>query len=379
MLALPVPFSAPNPPAATAFTQDRAPTRPITAFHPEEDRDETLTGPIACERGSSPASKVSPRPSAVSEAREPSHRTPSLPETTTSFVRDEQADPVDPWDGLTVAGYELLGEVGRGGMGVIYRARQTEQGQVVALKVPRGGSRAGRRKQEYLRTEARVLARLRHPNILRLHSAGEWQGCPYLVLEFAAGGSLARWTSRKALPSMLAARLVELMARAVHHLHMRGLVHCDLKPSNVLLVPGTGAHGVWLDGGPAGPGPYQPRIADFGLARGPADAGADAALARRCAGTPGYMAPEQAGERHGEIGPAADVYALGATLHCLLTGRPPFRGMPFCNHPEVAEVPPELEAICRQCLENEPSRRYAKAGNLADHLARFLAASRGQG
>jgi WD40 repeat protein len=269
---------------------------------------------------------------------------------------------------LAADGFEVLGELGRGGMGVVYQARQIALRRLVALKMIRAGEGAGPEELARFRFEAEAVARLRHPNIIAVYHVGEALGMPYLVLEYLEGGSLADRIADQPQPIAEAAALVETLARAIHVAHLRGIVHRDLKPSNVLLA---------ADG--------TPRITDFGLAKNLE--GPDATLTRAVVGTAGYMSPEQAwgGGRLGEIGPPTDIHALGAVLYQLLTGVPPFRGD---SAREVLEqvwakeptppgrlrpgVPRDLETVFLKCLEKEPGRRYGSAEALADDLRRFL-------
>jgi tetratricopeptide (TPR) repeat protein len=267
-----------------------------------------------------------------------------------------------------VPGYELLEELGRGGMGVVYKARQLDLKRLVALKMLRDEALAGSEELARFRTEAEALARLQHPNIVQIYEVGTRDGRPFFSLEFCAGGTLARQLQGKPRPPRDAARLVEVLARAVEAAHEQGVIHRDLKPANVLLTP---------DG--------TPKLTDFGLAKqleggvGPTQSGA-------IVGTPSYMAPEQAsgGSRH--ITLAIDIYALGAVLYELLTGRPPFQGQtsvdtilqvltdePVPPSRLLPKVPRDLETICLKCLQKEPHRRYDSARALADDLGRFLA------
>jgi WD40 repeat protein len=268
-----------------------------------------------------------------------------------------------------VPGYEVEAEVGRGGMGVIYRARHRGLGRTVALKMILAGAEAGPEEHARFRTEAAAVARLQHAHIVQVHDAGEHQGRPYLALEFIDGGSLKDALDGTPRPTRDAAALVETLARAVHHAHQRGIVHRDLKPANVLLT---------ADG--------TPRVTDFGLAKlvaGPAG-GAGPTRTGAVVGTPSYMAPEQADGKK-EVGPAADVYALGVILYELLTGRPPFQAATPLDtllqvlHDEPVpvgrlspQVPRDLETVCHKCLHKEPHCRYASAEALADELGRFL-------
>jgi serine/threonine-protein kinase len=274
-----------------------------------------------------------------------------------------------PWP--TLPGYELLDIAGRGGMGVVYRARQTGLNRIVAVKVLIAGAHAGPRELARFRAEAEAVGKLRHPNIVAVHDAGTADGIPYLTLEYVEGGNLARKAAGRPQPPAEAARLVETLARAVEAAHAAGILHRDLKPGNVLLTP---------DG--------TPKITDFGLSKR-LDGDEGHTASGTILGTASYMAPEQAGGKRKNLGPATDVYALGAILYELLTGRPPFRAETDLDtilaiHSEpparprklAPEVPRDLEAICLRCLEKEPVRRYASAAALAEDLRRWLAGTK---
>jgi tetratricopeptide (TPR) repeat protein len=269
--------------------------------------------------------------------------------------------------GVRLRGLKVLGVLGRGGMGVVYKAQHLTLQRLVAVKMILGGSHAGPQERARVRTEAEAIARLQHPNIVQIYDIGEQAGLPYLTLEFCPGGSLAATIDRALPEPREAARLVEKLARAMHYAHERHIIHRDLKPANVLLS---------ADG--------EPKITDFGLAKKLDAAGQTQTGA--VMGTPCYMAPEQAQGLLPALGPCTDVYALGAILYELLVGRPPFRAAsaaetfwqvqyqdplpPRQVQPQVAR---DLETICLKCLQKEIRKRYSSAAALADDLRRFLA------
>ncbi len=309
---------------------------------------------------------------------------PATPEAETFLLRPSGAPPQPPGPGgeptgpvpalppgapparVRVPGYEILSEMGRGGMGVVYRARQTRLGRIVALKMILAGGHADEHELTRFRNEAESVARLQHPNIVQIHEVGEHEGLPFLSLEFCGGQSLENKLAGTPLPPPDAAALVETLARAMHAAHLKGVVHRDLKPANVLLTE---------DG--------RPKITDFGLAKKLDDIGHT--VTGTVMGTPSYMAPEQACGKGGVIGPAVDVYALGALLYECLTGRAPFKAAttldtlaqvvaddPVPPSRLQPKVPRDLETICLKCLRKEPTKRYASAEELADDLGRFL-------
>jgi WD40 repeat protein len=266
-----------------------------------------------------------------------------------------------------VAGYQILAELGRGGMGVVYQARQVGLNRLVALKMILAGAHAQAADLARFRTEAEAVAGLRHPHIVQIYDIGEQGGLPYFSLEFVEGGSLEGRLDGTPWLGPPAARLMEPLARAMHAAHQKGIIHRDLKPANVLLT----AEGT-------------PKVTDFGLAKR-LDQDSGQTRTGTIMGTPSYMAPEQASGAKADIGPAADVYALGAVLYELLTGRPPFKAVtPLDTVLQVIQgdpVPPaqlnarvsrDLETICLKCLQKEPARRYASAEALADDLSRYL-------
>jgi serine/threonine protein kinase len=284
-------------------------------------------------------------------------------------------------------GYEILGELGRGGMGVVYRARQRSLNRIVALKVILGAGHAGAEQLSRFRAEATTAARLQHPNIVQVFEVGEHEGQPYFSLEFIEGGSLADFLKGEPQPPRDAAELVRTLALAVQHAHSKGVIHRDLKPANVLLVSGGAVSGESSQPPTTHHSPltiHQPKITDFGLAKQQA---ADSKLTTSGAilGTPSYMAPEQAAGDGKAVGPATDVYALGAILYELLTGRPPFRAASVMDtvlqvmHDDPVppsrlepKLPRDLETICLKCLAKKPEQRYSTAAALADDLGRFL-------
>jgi tRNA A-37 threonylcarbamoyl transferase component Bud32 len=265
-----------------------------------------------------------------------------------------------------VPGYEVLGTLGRGGMGVVYRARHLALKRLVALKMIRHTGQADEAERARFKAEGEAVARLSHPNIVQVFEVGEVQGQPFCALELVEGGSLAQKLKGRPLPAREAARLVEALAQAMHLAHSRNVVHRDLKPTNVLLTEeGT------------------PKVTDFGLAR-QLDTDSGQTQTGIIMGTPSYMAPEQASGQAHAAGPAADVYALGAILYEALTGCPPFKGATLLETLEqvrssepvpptrlVPRLPRDLETICLKCLQKEPERRYSSARELADDLGRF--------
>ncbi|MBY0524394.1 MAG: protein kinase [Gemmataceae bacterium] len=266
-----------------------------------------------------------------------------------------------------VAGYDILGELGRGGMGVVYKARQRALKRTVALKMVLAGAAGSKKGVARFQTEAEAVARLQHPNIVQIYEVGDQDGKPYFSMEYIEGRSLSAHLDSSPQPAKEAARLVGILARAMHVAHQKGIIHRDLKPANVLVAnDGT------------------LKITDFGLAKrldesdGPTQTG-------DVMGTPSYMAPEQAQGKLDLIGPATDVYALGAILYEMLTARPPFKAetamdtmfQVLFNEPVPpnqlrAKMPSDLETICLKCLEKEPPRRYPTALELAEDLDRFV-------
>jgi serine/threonine protein kinase len=284
---------------------------------------------------------------------------------------------VAPTPTLRILGdFELLELLGAGGMGEVYRARQRGLNRLVAVKVIHRDHAANPQARARFRREAEAIARLSHPHIVAVHAWGENDDAPYFALEYCTGGSLRDRLEGKPQPPAEAARLVEKLARAVQAGHDQGIIHRDLKPANVLLAPPADEAALNTAWG-------VPKVTDFGLCRLFQEDEARTAEGV-VAGSPRYMAPEQAEGRSGDIGPATDIWALGTILYEVLTGRPPFTGASVpsilyavCHadplRPSQAQpgVPASLEAMCLKCLEKDPARRYPSALALAEDLQRF--------
>ena len=284
---------------------------------------------------------------------------------------DPDAETSAPWhagaDLPRIPGYEVEALLGRGGMGIVYKARHLRLNRFVALKMLIAGAYAGPHERARFQREAEAVASLRHANIVQVYDVGDHEGWPYFTMELLEGGSLAQALAGTPQPARQAAALLATLAEAVQVAHQGGIVHRDLKPANILLT---------ADG--------TPKIADFGLARH-FDGEPALTLSGARMGTPSYMAPEQVIGKAGTIGPAADIYALGALLYEMLTGRPPFRAETATETERqvIAEepvpparlnpkVPRDLETICLKCLHKDPERRYADAGALAEDVRRFV-------
>jgi serine/threonine-protein kinase len=265
--------------------------------------------------------------------------------------------------------YEILGELGEDCTGILYKARDVSQNRLATLKMMRAFTLQEQNALALFQQEARAIASVHHRNIVQIYGVGEQYGCPYLVLEFVEGGTLAGRLDGTAWPAHKAAELVEALARAAQAVHERGLVHRDIKPANVLLT----AEG-------------EPKLTGFGLVMRMGEEGGGGIV-----GTPLYMPPEQARGQADRTGPPSDVYALGGVLYELLTGRPPFQAAivvellrSVANDEPVPpsrlnpQVPPALEAITLKCLAKEPRERYPTAQALADDLYRFLNRQKGR-
>ena len=263
--------------------------------------------------------------------------------------------------------YELLEEIARGGMGIVYKARQVSLDRIVAVKLLLLGQYASEEFIHRFRIEASAAASLQHPNIVAIHEVGVHQGQHYFAMDFVDGPDLAHLVREQPLPAKRAAGYVKTIAEAIHFAHTRRILHRDIKPSNVLIDSND-----------------QPRVTDFGLAKNLAN-DSDLTQTGKVLGSPSFMPPEQALGERGKMGPASDVYSLGAILYHALTGRPPFVGEtlhatlqqveskePVAPRLLVPGVPADLETICLKCLEKEPAKRFPSARELADELNRFL-------
>lgn len=289
---------------------------------------------------------------------------PTIRVSAESFVGGDTSPPPI---GRILGDYELLEEIARGGMGVVFKARQRRLNRMVALKMILRGDLATHNDLIRFRTEAEAAARLQHPNIVAIYEVGEENSLPYFSMELVPGQSLAQRLDAGALDPKVAARLMATVARAVHHAHQRGILHRDLKPGNILLDEQG-----------------QPHVMDFGLAK-IVESDSDLTLSGTIMGTPSYMSPEQASGKSKDLTTTSDIFSLGAILYQLLTGRPPFRAEAFQEtlRQVIEDEPPrprnlqphldrDLETICLKSLEKEPQRRYGSAEALADDLDRWL-------
>ncbi len=325
-------------------------------------------GPLLRATGDCPACDLAAVADAGKTRRGPPQRTNIGQDTrvVASGQTDWAVDGAAP-PNVELPGYEIVGELGRGGNGVVYKARQIGLNRFVALKMILAGVHAKPETLGRFRGEAEAVARLQNPHIVQVYDIGEYAGLPYFSLEFVDGGTLAARLERETPSPKETAHLLEIISRAVHMAHQAGVIHRDLKPGNILLTS-TG----------------EPKIADFGLAKR-LDLDSGHTRTGEILGTPHYMAPEQAEGKGLPIGPAADVYSLGSILYEMLTGRPPFKAdNPFVTIAQLLvkrptpptqirkEVPRDLELICLKCLEKDPAERYGSALALAEDLQRFL-------
>jgi WD40 repeat protein len=293
---------------------------------------------------------------------------------------------------VEVAGYEILEVLGRGGMGIVYKARHRALNRLVALKMIRFDGHAEPGDVSRFRREAALVAQLQHPHIVQIYEIGEQAGRPFFAMEFIAGGSLDRHLAGTPQPARAAAQLVETLARTIHHAHQHDIIHRDLKPANILLqkseIPNpqseTNRPTEVSDSG-FQISDFTPKVTDFGLAKLLHGTAARSTQSGEVLGTPSYMAPEQAAGKSAPFGPATDVYGLGSILYDMLTGRPPFKAEtaletllqvqftdPVSPSHLQPKLPRDLVTICLRCLQKEPRQRYASALALAEDLRRFL-------
>jgi WD40 repeat protein/serine/threonine protein kinase len=334
-----------------------------------------------------------PNPSEPGPQEPPTVTLPLNADRTVDLPVQTNREPGAPGDppslaAVIVPGYEIVRELGRGGMGVVYLARHLATEQLVALKMVLGGFGASETDRERFLREARALVHLDQPNIVRVLEVGEVRGQPFLCLEYVAGGTLANHLRGVPQAPVTGARLIRTLAQAMQTAHEQGIIHRDLKPGNILLADPEPEE---REPGPAvrlpAPGllcTLSPKVADFGLAKH-LDGDGERSRTGWIIGTPCYMAPEQAAGKVREIGPAADIYALGAILYECLTGRPPYSGTTALETLNLVQrgelvpprqlnpgVPRDLETICLKCLRKEPEKRYASMNELVDDLDRFL-------
>jgi serine/threonine protein kinase len=301
-----------------------------------------------------------------SPPEDPNAATGMQPQELTESPEGESSKPLDSVIGSRIAGYLILSELGKGAMGVVYKARQHRADRIVALKMVLAGALSSQKHLDRFAIEARAVGQLQHPNIVQIFDIGEWEGMPYFSLEFVKGGSLQQRLDRKPQTPQFAASMSEKLARAMGYAHGQNVLHRDLKPANIL---------VSVEG--------EPKIADFGLAK-QLEQDSGATVAGTIMGTPNYMAPEQARGDSDTIGPAADQYSLGVILYEMLTGRVPFIGTSMYETLQMVRereptppseiqpgIPKDLETICLKCLQKEPEKRYADCLAFADDLRRF--------
>jgi eukaryotic-like serine/threonine-protein kinase len=375
----------PGPPEASPANAASPPLVPVQSFEPQEHVPESATPPFVAATGGVTQEHIEETPAGatVSVVRpDPRVSASDTPSSSTGATQTTVA----PTLGV-VAGYECLEVLGRGGMGVVYKARQPGLKRVVALKVILAGEHADARDLARFRTEAQSVAQLQHSNIVQVYEVGDQNGCPHLSMEYIDGGSLKEKLVGKPQPIRHAAQLVQLLAGAMDFAHKKGIIHRDLKPANIMLMkprPGSSTRSAHSTAPLVEELYGTPKIADFGLAKRLEE---DSGQTRSgtILGTPNYMSPEQAGGQVKDVGPLSDQYALGAVLYELLTGRPPFQGTTMwetINQVRTREpvppsqlqpkVPRDLETICLKCLQKEPHKRYADAAALAEDLRRFV-------
>jgi WD40 repeat protein/serine/threonine protein kinase/tetratricopeptide (TPR) repeat protein len=359
----------------------------------DADEQPTAKAQICPICGLAPVRTIANFPATLEYQPEMHEPPPPPPEDTRSTLAtiprtpDNKEDRRTPLLSQHVPGYDILGELGRGGMGVVYKARQIKLNRIVALKMILAGASADPQQLDRFRAEAAAVARLHHPHIVQIYEISEHEGCPFFSLEFVDGGTLVQKLNGVPQPPRLAAQMVRLLALAIHSAHQKGIIHRDLKPGNILLATaieeasGTDSFHSEMQSALRLYG--IPKITDFGLAKH-----LDIQSQTRTGaiiGTPSYMAPEQAEGRSHAIGPATDVYGLGAIFYEMLTGHPPFESDsslttirkllgqdPLPPTHMHLKVPRDLETICLKCLEKNPAKRYSSAEAMGEDVRRFL-------
>ncbi len=319
-----------------------------------------------------PQSTPSNQPEDLQGSPSPAHLTPEVAAerpTLTSLSSGDGSSPpsktVGSLAGLVIDDYELLEEVGRGGMGIVYKARQKSLDRIVAIKTLLAHHFTHPAILQRFLGEARAAAGLTHPNIVKVFQVGECSAGQYFAMEFIEGRTLKEILQHRTAPISWSVALMSVVAEAIHHAHNEGIIHRDLKPSNIMIDRFR-----------------RPVVMDFGLAKY-IDKPSSITQLGIIVGTPAYMSPEQAGEEISEVGPSSDIYSLGAILYTLLTGRPPFSEktslatvmkvasseMPPCPSEFRKDIPLQLDQICMKCLNKNPSDRYVSAKVLADELS----------
>jgi serine/threonine protein kinase len=374
-----------TPAGSPSTTMQTAPRAPETIMAAGDPYQTVATGP--------PVFASLPPTAPPTMAREVADAFQTLMQAPATRTDELPTPPTDAEGEVSVPGYEIISELGRGGMGVVYKARQRRLDRLVALKMILSGEFASKSDRDRFREEAVKLARVQHPNIVQIYEVSEYEGRPYFAMEYLDGGSLIKEISGQPLTPRIAARLILSLANAVHAAHEKGIVHRDLKPGNILLTAGglraasergASVHLSSTSSADVERGPIA-KITDFGLAKGIDGGGESHTLSNAILGTPSYMAPEQAKGKSKSAGPPADIYALGAILYECLTGRPPFLAPNAIDtiylvvHEEPVKpsawdpkLPQDIETICLKCLEKLPERRYSSAKALAEDLEAFL-------
>jgi len=368
--AAPIPAASPGVPTPPASTPAAAARAPLPGPTPKGTPRPPSTPPST---GASGSRKRGSREGKVAEPPGPQAKVETKPAPRPDAAKGEVRITSRPYEPTHVGRYTILERIAKGGMGIVYKARHPDLDRFFAVKLLTAKVAQSEEAMARFQREAKIAARLDHPNIVRVHDAGtEEGGAPYLVMDFIAGPTLEKLVKEEGVGVRKAAQVARSLALALHHAHERGIVHRDVKPDNVILEADTG----------------EPKITDFGIVKDLQGDEDERKLTQTgfTLGSPCYMSPEQAAGKHDLVGPASDVYSLAATLYQMLTGVPPFDGESIhaimmkvvTQDPEPvrkrnAAVPQDLESICMKALEKEPGRRYASAKAFADDLACFLA------